>query len=183
MQWPDLKLFLREEQSGPACEALARGALDCLLLALPYNCGEIEYEQLFDDPIRLAFHRDDLPDPPDFIDPARIDDNRLLLLEDGHCLKDHALAACRRLAFSPDPSVLGTSLHTLVQMVDNRIGMTLLPQMAIDAGILANTAILARPLGNEGAARGIALAWRPSSPRAEEFRLFARSLVEAREHI
>ena len=181
MRWPELQLFLREEQSGPACEALARGSLDCLLLALPYSCGEIEHEHLFDDPIRLAFHHDDLADAPEFIDPAMIDESRLLLLEDGHCLKDHALAACRKGSFNPDPSVLGTSLHTLVQMVDNRIGMTLLPQMAIDAGILANTSIEVRPLASEGATREIALAWRPSSPHAAEFRLFARSLLQARQ--
>jgi LysR family transcriptional regulator, hydrogen peroxide-inducible genes activator len=178
--WPDLKLFLREEQSGPACEALARGQLDCLLLALPYSCGEIEYETLFDDPIRFAFHPADLPNPPEAVSPDRIDESRLLLLEDGHCLKDHALAACSRATFRPDQSVLGTSLHTLVQMVENRIGMTLLPQMAIDAGILTNTAIETRPLASPDAKRSIALAWRPSSPRADEYRLFAQALKAAR---
>ena len=90
------------------------------------------------------------------------------------------MAACSRATFRPDQSVLGTSLHTLVQMVDNRIGMTLLPQMAIDAGILSNTAIQTRPLASPDAKRTVALAWRPSSPRAEEYRLFAKALKEAR---
>ncbi len=179
-RWPELKLYLREEQSGAACEQLARGQLDCLLLALPYQCGDIDHEPLFDDPIRFAFHPSDLPAPPDAILPAGIDESRLLLLEDGHCLKDHALAACSRATFRPDQSVLGTSLHTLVQMVDNRIGMTLLPQMAIDAGILTNTQIETRPLASPDARRTIALAWRPSSPRAEEYRLLAQALKEAR---
>lgn len=178
--WPELRLFLREEQSGPACEALARGQLDCLLLALPYACGDIEHEPLFDDAIRLAFHPDDLADPPSVMDPERIDESRLLLLEDGHCLKDHALAACSRATFRPDQSVLGTSLHTLVQMVENRIGMTLLPQMAIDAGILNGTRIETRPLASPDARRTIALAWRPSSPRADEYRMFAKALKTAR---
>lgn len=177
-QLPELKLFLREEQSGPACESLARGQLDCLLLALPYACGDIESETLFDDPIRLAFHRADLPGAPPVIEPQGIDEERLLLLADGHCLKDHALAACNRTTFRPDQSVLGTSLHTLVQMVDNHIGMTLLPQMAIDAGILAGTAIETRPLASPDASRAIALAWRPSSPRADEYRMFAQMLRE-----
>ncbi len=179
-QWPELRLFLREEQSGPACEALARGQLDCLLLALPYNCGDIAYEPLFDDPIRLAFHVDDMVNPPGVMDPESIDEARLLLLEDGHCLKDHALAACSRATFRPDQSVLGTSLHTLVQMVENRIGMTLLPQMAIDAGILAQTHVETRPLASADAVRMIALAWRPTSPRADEYRLFAGALKAAR---
>ncbi len=177
--WPDLKLFLREEQSGPACDALNHGQLDCLLLALPYQCGEIDHEVLFEDAIRLAFHPLDLPNPPAVILPEGIDESRLLLLEDGHCLKDHALAACSRATFRPDSSVLGTSLHTLVQMVENRIGMTLLPQMAIDAGILAQTAIETRPLASPDASRTIALAWRPSSPRADEYRLLAKALKAA----
>lgn len=178
--WPDLKLFLREEQSGAACEALAAGQLDCLLLALPYPCGEIEYDVLFDDPIRLAFHPADYPDPPEAVLPAGIDETRLLLLEDGHCLKDHALAACSRATFRPDSSVLGTSLHTLVQMVENRIGLTLLPQMAIDAGILNGTSIETRPLQTDDAKRSIALAWRPTSPRTDEYRLLASALRSAR---
>lgn len=177
--WPELKLYLREEQSGRACEELSHGQLDCLLLALPYQCGDIESEILFEDPIRLAFHPADLPDPPASILPEGIDESRLLLLEDGHCLKDHALAACSRATFRPDSSVLGTSLHTLVQMVENRIGMTLLPQMAIDAGILAQTSIETRPLTSANASRTIALAWRPSSPRADEYRLLAKALKGA----
>lgn len=179
-RWPELKLYLREEQSGPACEALSRAELDCLLLALPYACGDIEHELLFDDPIRLAFHPADFPGAPDRVSPDAIDDRQLLLLEDGHCLKDHALAACSRAAFRPDRSVLGTSLHTLVQMVANRIGMTLLPQMAIDAGILDGTDVITRPLDSPAASRQIALAWRPTSPRADEFRLFAHSLRDVR---
>jgi LysR family hydrogen peroxide-inducible transcriptional activator len=179
-QWPNLKLYLREEQSAHACEALARGELDCVLLALPYACGDVEVEPLFDDPILLAFHPADLPSAPERISPATIDESQLLLLDDGHCLKDHALAACNRSAFRPDRSVLGTSLHTLVQMVANRIGMTLLPQMAVNAGILESTDVAARPLDSADAWRTIALVWRPTSPRAGEFRLFAQSLRDAR---
>ncbi len=178
-QWPELRLFLREEQSGPACDALARGQLDCVLLALPWPCGEIETEMLFEDPIRLAFHRSDAPRVEGAVPPEAIDERRLLLLEDGHCLRDHALAACARPGFRPDASVLGTSLHTLIQMVDNGIGQTLVPQMAIDAGILAGTQVETRPLAAPDAARAIALAWRPASPRAEEYRLLARSLMAA----
>ncbi|MFN7177701.1 MAG: hydrogen peroxide-inducible genes activator [Thermaurantiacus sp.] len=177
--WPELKLYLREEQSGQACDALARGQLDCVLLALPWPCGEVETEVLFEDPIRLAFHEADAPRMEGAVPPDAIDESRLLLLEDGHCLKDHALAACSRPGFRPDASVLGTSLHTLVQMVDNRIGQTLVPQMAIDAGILANTRVESRPLAADDALREIALAWRPASPRAEEYRLLAQTLVEA----
>lgn len=178
-RYPDLKLFLREEQSDAACLQLARGELDCVVLALPWACGEVEQAPLFDDAICLAFHPGDLPDPPPAIDPASIAPERLLLLEDGHCLKDHALAACGRSGFRSDTSIMGTSLHTLVQMVDNRIGLTLLPRMAVDSGILAGTHVLTRPLDSDSAHRRIALVWRPSSPRTSEFRLLAEEVRAA----
>ena len=175
--YPDLKLFLREEQSGAACEALARGQLDAVLLALPWACGEVATKRLFDDPFHLAFHPDDYPHPPATVRPASIDASRLLLLEDGHCLKDHALAACGRPDLRADAAILGTSLHTLVQMVANRLGLTLVPQMALDAGILLNTAVVARPVGGDHASREIALAWRASSPRAAEFELLGDAFI------
>lgn len=177
--WPELRLFLKEEQSFAACEALARGQLDCVLLALPYQCGDVEYEILFDDTLYFAFHESDIPNPPAHIDPDWIDQSKLLLLEDGHCLKDHALAACNGTSLRADNNILGTSLHTLVQMVENRIGMTLLPEMAIDAGILTNTSIKTRPLTSDNPVRTIALAWRANSPREEEYKLFAEALRKA----
>jgi LysR family transcriptional regulator, hydrogen peroxide-inducible genes activator len=177
--FPDLKLYLREEMSGAACEALARGQLDCVLLALPYVCGDVATKILFDDHFSLAFHPDDRIDPPPHIDPARIDVSQLLLLEDGHCLKDQALAACGRPELRAESAHLGTSLHTLVQMVANRLGQTLLPQMALDAGILAGTPVIARPLDGAHAYRQIALVWRASSPRAGEFELLGEALIAA----
>lgn len=101
---------------------------------------------------------------------------RLLLLEDGHCLKEHALAACNRPELRGSAAMIGTSLHTLVQMVDNGLGMTMLPEMAIDAGILHETNVVARPLKARHNTREIALIWRKNSPRSEEFRLLAQEL-------
>ena len=108
-----------------------------------------------------------------------IDETRLLLLEDGHCLKDHALAACNRPELRAEAQMLGTSLHTLVQMVDNGLGITLLPQMALDAGILRGTHVVARALEAEHPARRIALAWRKNSPREKDFRMLADLLRKA----
>jgi LysR family hydrogen peroxide-inducible transcriptional activator len=105
-----------------------------------------------------------------------IDEGKLLLLEDGHCLKEHALAACNRPELRASATMIGTSLHTLVQMVDNGLGVTMLPKMAIDAGILHETDVVARPLKAPHASREIALIWRKNSPRGEEFRLLAREL-------
>ncbi|WP_322965530.1 hydrogen peroxide-inducible genes activator [Sphingomonas fuzhouensis] len=177
--YPDLKLFLREEPSGPACERLHNGRTDCVLLALPFACGEVTAEPLFDDRLFVAFPTDDDLSPPPAISAAAIDETRLLLLEDGHCLKDHALAACNRPELRAEATMLGTSLHTIVQMVDNGLGMTMLPEMALRSGILDNTHITARPLDAENAMRKIALVWRRASPREKDFRLLAQVLAEA----
>jgi LysR family hydrogen peroxide-inducible transcriptional activator len=174
-QWPSLKIFLREEASQAACDALHRGQLDCVLLAMPYACGDVDTALLFDDRLFVAFPRGEAPDGAS-VEAAAIDENRLLLLEDGHCLKDHALAACNRPELRADAAMMGTSLHTLVQMVDNGLGLTFVPSMAIEAGILDGTRVEARPLRSDHDYRRIALVWRRSSPREEEFRLLADSL-------
>jgi LysR family hydrogen peroxide-inducible transcriptional activator len=175
-QYPDLKLYLREEASAAACNALHHGQVDCVLLALPFAAGDIEKATLFHDPLYVAFPKDDPRDPPPSIAPALIDETRLLLLVDGHCLKDHALAACNRPELTASASMLGTSLHTLVQMVDNGLGLTLIPEMAIEAGLLKGTNVVARPLDADHASREIALIWRTNSPRREEFEILADAL-------
>ena len=170
---PALKLYLREETSAAAIESLHHGRSDCVLLALPFPTGEVEKETIELDALFVAFPKDDPRDPPAEILPELIDENRLLLLEDGHCLKDHVLAACNRPELRAGARMMGTSLHTLVQMVDNGLGITMLPQMAIDAGILDHTDIDTRPLDSDHDWRTIALVWRKGSPRAEEFQMLA----------
>jgi LysR family hydrogen peroxide-inducible transcriptional activator len=174
--WPALKLYLREETSHAACVSLQRGHLDCVLLALPYGCGEVESADLFDDRLFVAFPPGEAPAGEGAVRVAAIDQDRLLLLEDGHCLKDHALAACNRPELRAEAAMLGTSLHTLVQMVANGLGQTLVPKMAIEAGILEGTGVVARPLDADHASRRIALIWRRGSPREKEFLLLANAL-------
>ncbi|WP_116089763.1 hydrogen peroxide-inducible genes activator [Sphingomonas crusticola] len=178
-QWPELKLYLREEPSAAACESLHRGHVDCVLLALPYSCGDIDHADLFEDRLFVAFPAAEAKDLPDILRADAIDETRLLLLEDGHCLKDHALAACNRPELRAGAAMMGTSLHTLVQMVDNGLGVTMLPEMALDAGILDHTHVIARPLDADHPSRRIALVWRKGSPREKEFRMFAQALQEA----
>ena len=173
---PALKLFLREEPSAAAIESLHHGRADCVLLALPFPAGEVDVAHIAHDQLSVAFPKDEPRDPPATIPASMIDEGRLLLLEDGHCLKEHALAACNRPELSASATMIGTSLHTLVQMVDNGLGVTMLPQMAIDAGILQNTEVVARPLKAAAPSREIALVWRKGSPRAEEFELLAAEL-------
>ena len=174
-QWPKLKLYLREETSQAACEALHRGQLDCVLLALPFGCGDVDAAPLFDDKLFVAFPGGEAPGGT-MVDVAAIDENRMLLLEDGHCLKDHALSACNRPELRAHAAMMGTSLHTLVQMVDNGLGVTFVPAMAIEAGILEGTRVDAKPLRSDHGFRRIALIWRRSSPRENEFQLLAAAL-------
>ena len=174
-EWPSLKLYLREETSQAACEALHRGQLDCVLLALPYACGDVDSAPLFEDPLFVAFPAGEAPSGSS-VDVAAIDENRMLLLEDGHCLKDHALSACNRPDLRAHAAMMGTSLHTLVQMVDNGLGVTFIPEMAVEAGILEGTGVQARRLRSSHGFRKIALIWRRSSPREAEFQMLAAAL-------
>ncbi len=173
---PDLQLMLREETSQDAIESLQHGRVDCVLLALPFDTGDVETAHIADDRLFVAFPKGDPRDPPDEVPPDMIDQVRLLLLEDGHCLRDHALAACNRSELRASASMIGTSLHTLVQMVNNDLGLTMLPEMALDAGILNGTTVVARPVGNAAATREIVLAWRKNSPRQDDFLLLAEEL-------
>ena len=177
-EWPDLKLYLREETSQAACDSLQRGQLDCVLLALPYSCGDVDTAELFEDRLFVAFPPGS-PGLPESVSPSGIDETKLLLLEDGHCLRDHALAACNRPELRAEAQMVGTSLHTLVQMVAGGLGITMIPQMALDAGILTGTGVTARPLAAAHPSRQIALLWRRNSPREKEFRLLADALKAA----
>ncbi len=175
---PELRLYLREETSQAACESLHHGHVDCVLMALPFACGDVEHQLLFEDRLLLALPAAMAEGLPERVAPSSIDPAQLLLLEDGHCLKDHALAACNRPELRQGARMMGTSLHTMVQMVDNGLGVTMLPEMAIAAGLLANTGIVTRALASDHDQRSIALVWRRNSPREREFRMLADLLVE-----
>lgn len=175
---PSLRLFLREEPSGAACDSLHRGMVDCVLLAMPFECGDIAFEPLFEDRLLVAAAAGEVAGLE--VQPEDIGAGRMLLLEDGHCLKDHALSACNRPELRSSALMLGTSLHTLVQMVDNGLGVTLVPEMAVKAGLLAGTTVEVRPLISKNATRQIALIWRQGSAREDEFRLLAAELRRLR---
>lgn len=173
--WPALRLQLREQMSDVLCHDLHNGDLDIVLYALPFRCGDVEEMRLFDDPFVAAFP----PGPRDLPDAIRnedLDGETLLLLEEGHCLRDHALAACSLPGVDPTRSILGTSLHTLVQMVDSGLGMTLLPEMAVEGGLLNGTGVRTVPLAGTPPARTIGLVWRRNSARGEEFRLLGETI-------
>lgn len=170
---PELKLYLREETSHAACESLHHGSVDCVLLALPFGCGDIDHADLFEDRLLLAIPAAMAATMPEPVSAASIDPANFLLLEDGHCLKDHALAACNRPELRAGSRMMGTSLHTLVQMVDNGLGVTMVPEMAVSAGLLEPTNVVTRELDSADDSRTVALVWRRNSPRETEFRMLA----------
>lgn len=172
LAYPRLKLHLREQMSEILCQELHAGELDVILYALPYRCGDVHEEPLFSDPF-VAAYPPDATNLPDMVRTEDLDGKTLLLLEEGHCLRDHALAACSLPGIDPTRSILGTSLHTLVQMVDNDMGMTLLPEMAIAGGILSGTQVQTRPLAGAAPARTIGLVWRKNSARQTDYDLLA----------
>lgn len=165
-RFPALTLTIREQTSAQACAMLHRAALDCVLLALPFECGRIDHAAVLSDPIYLAKPA-----------AATSADAPLLLLEDGHCLNEHGLAGCH-LARDNDAPVVATSLHTLIEMVEAGLGQSFVPGTAIDAGMLAGRNVLIEPLRKD-ARREIALVWRQGSARAADFRLLAKAMIDA----
>ena len=176
---PKLRLFLTEDLSPRIAERLDAGELDVLLLALPYDLPGAETMRLFDDAFLFACRKDHELANARTLPPERLNAEPLLLLQDGHCLRDHALAACNLMNRRGVQPFQATSLPTLIQMVDNGIGTTLLPAMAVQAGALKGTQIVTRPVtGRPVPSREIGLAWRKANPRREEFRLLGHDIVE-----
>ncbi|MCH2393870.1 MULTISPECIES: hydrogen peroxide-inducible genes activator [Oceanibaculum] len=171
--YPALKLYLTEDRTERLVEQLKEGALDILLLALPYDIGDVETITLAGD----SFYFCCLPEHPlaqrNLVPVEALKGENLLLLEDGHCLRDHALSACRLEGARNSQGFRATSLHTLVQMVDNGLGVTLLPKLALDGKLLDGTRLVARPMDDPEATREIGLVWRRGTARREEFQLLA----------
>ncbi len=182
--FPRLRLWLREDQTDRLVAQLESGRLDLLLVALPCACGEAETLPIADDPFLAALPAGHRLAAKERVPVAALGAERLLLLEDGHCLRDHALDACGlpRGVLPAEDGIAATSLHTLVQMVAGGLGVTLLPRLALEGGVLAGAAVETRLLEQEGAtppSRSLALAWRPRSPRAAEFRGLAPAIAAA----
>ncbi|MBL6456015.1 LysR family transcriptional regulator [Belnapia sp. T6] len=180
--FPRLRLWLREDQTERLVAQLEAGRLDLLLLALPCACGEAETLPIAADPFLAAMPAGHRLAARERVPVGALAGERLLLLEDGHCLRDHALDACGlpRGAMPAEDGFAATSLHTLAQMVAGGLGVTLLPQLALAGGVLSGAAVEVRPLEPEGGAppsRSLALAWRARSPRAAEFRGLAPAIA------
>jgi LysR family hydrogen peroxide-inducible transcriptional activator len=174
--YPGLWLYLREEQTEPLLRQLADGGLELVLMALPYKTEKMETFEFADDPFLAVFPRGHAMGEYETMTPARLDRDALLVLEDGNCLTDQTLALGKFGESVHAGRFQATSLHTLVQMVDNGLGVTVLPKMAVDAGILRGLKLDFRPFSSPKASRRIALVWRNTSRRGDEFRMLGEFL-------
>jgi LysR family hydrogen peroxide-inducible transcriptional activator len=177
--FPNLRLFLREDTTAACLERLAGNRLDVVILALPCETGDAETMAVVQDEFLAALPPNSTLGASERVSLAQFSQERLLLLEEGHCLRNHALAACGKVGAGGEEGFAATSLHTLVQMVAGGLGATLLPRIAIDAGVTAGADIMLRPLAGNGAWRTLGLAWRPRTPRKAEFRALAPLLAQA----
>jgi LysR family hydrogen peroxide-inducible transcriptional activator len=175
-RYPKLRLFLREDVTERLLAQLRAGELDAALIALPYETGELELRKLYRDEFSFVTRRDDPLAAGKSVSVERLDMNDVILLEEGHCLREHALIACGADRSARRTGIEATSLPTLLQMVEGGLGVTLLPEIALKADILLGTRLVARPFSGRVPARTLALAARPSSPRQKELDLLAEFL-------
>ncbi|PIC02068.1 hydrogen peroxide-inducible genes activator [Caulobacter sp. X] len=181
-RFPKLKLFLREDLTQRLIGALKAGALDAALIALPYDMSGLDWAHVEDDELLAAAPANHPMAASTRVDPDSLRGDDLILLEDGHCLRDHALAACGLeppKGVGEEESFAATSLPTLVQMIGSGLGVSFLPAMAVQAGLTDKAAVTVRPLATEHPSREIVVAWRSGSSRSVEGRLLAETLREA----
>jgi len=172
-----LRLDVRETQTDTLVEELAAGALDCLLLAMPVEGADVETIALFDDRFLLAAPAAE-PLPKRRVTVADVDQRRLILLEEGHCLRDQALAFCASKTRDTPAGLGATSLATVMQMVANGYGVTLVPEIAADVEVRDARVKLTRFAAPEPG-RVIGLAFRRTSPRRKDFNALGAVVKEA----
>ena len=172
---PELRVELRETVTHVLLKELAEGSLDVVMLALPVDDADIESIRLFDDPFLLAVPSTDERPSSARVGTDDIDTRRLILLEEGHCLRDQALAFCS--SARRDVSLGATSLATVMQMVANGYGVTLLPCVAVDVELRDERVKLLR-FSDPAPGRTVGLAWRRTSPRKADFVALGELITE-----
>lgn len=172
-RYPKLRLALREDLTANLVQRINDGDLDFALIALPYETGDLRVKVLFDDSIWVVGRRNDPEVQGRTVDPERLSNDRLLLLEEGHCLREHALQACGKTLGKSDLSLEATSLLTMVQMVESGLGIGLVPEMAVKSGLTDSPALLAKPVAEPSPKRVIALVTRSTTAHGAEFELLS----------
>ncbi len=175
-RWPDLRLYLREGLTNAVLDDLSAGRIDVGLVATPFDLRGMPSETISQEDVLVVMPRDHPLAEYDSLEEGVLASETLLMLEDGHCLRDHALAACHLSRGQANERFQATSLTMLTQMVAVGLGLTLLPRMAIAREVPPGGPVVARPLSRTRPARSIALVWRPGSARTSDFALLAESL-------
>ena len=178
LRYPKLHLLLREDTTTNLLQSLRNGELDVLILALPMDIGNLESRIVGRDAFRMVISRNQADAIRVPIKYADLPDESVFLLENEHCLTEHAVSACKLTEKEKINPCTATSLHTLVQMVANGLGTTFIPQMAIEHGLLENQNLVVIDPPGQQAYREIGLIWRPSSSRSHTFNLLADLLAE-----
>ena len=176
-RYPELTIYLREEQTAPLLACLEDGDLDVALIALPYETGDLRIDVIMEDEFLFACNRNHALAGTDEVSLEAIAGEQLMLLEEGHCLRGHTLDVCTTTDRRSRAQFEASSLLTMVQMVAAGVGVALIPRLAVDAHITRGTDISLSRLGVP-AARQIGLAWRQMSLRSREFRMLADTLRE-----
>ena len=172
-RYPALRLALREDLTANLLLRLEDGQLDFALIALPYDTGNLLVEPLFDDDLWVIGRKGDRDVKARRIDVTPSLADRLLLLEEGHCLRDHALYACGASMRRSWEGVEATSLLTLVQMVESGFGIGLVPAMAVRSGLTRSPNLVARPIAKPSPKRTVALVARRSTSRLADLKALA----------
>ncbi len=180
-RFPDLKLLLREERTEHLAALVSAGDLDLGVVALESDLGDLETLPLFEDPFMLAVSRDHRLADRRRVTAKDLLGEEVLLLDDGHCLRDQTLAICDAAGACELGDFRATSLSTLVHMVQTGVGITMLPAMAAGSNVHLGGDLRLLRFGSPGPRRTIALAWRKSSMMRDHFEALARALVPAGE--
>lgn len=178
-RYPDLRLALREDLTANLVSRLEDGQLDFALIALPYLTDNLLVEALFDDDLWVVGRKGDEEVKARTVNPSQELTERMLLLEEGHCLRDHALYACGKNLRQTEGNMEATSLLTLIQMVESGLGIALVPEMAVKSGLTNSTGLLARPMTRPSPKRTIALVARRSTSRRAEMAILANLIRHA----
>lgn len=168
--YPKLVLLLKEDTTERLLDALGKGELDLLILALPVDTSGFHSMKVGIDPFKMVMHKDLSCDIHQPVDYQSLPDESIFLLQSEHCITGHAISACKLGDSAKVNPFAATSLHTLVQMVNSKLGTTFLPQMAIDAGILKDTDLTVLTPPGEAPYRDIGLVWRQTTSRIMTFR-------------
>ncbi len=167
-QYPDFKLEIVEEQSHVLTDMVRNGDLDTAILAMPFEIEGLMAFEFWQEDFYWVNHKDECPSQLKEITSHELELDKLMLLKDGHCLKDHALAACSLQSKISEASLNSTSLHTLIQMVAGKLGTTLVPQMALDQLIHNESELHAVHLNEPGPHRRLAFIIRPNYVRTKD---------------